>query len=373
MKFVVLGGCGIIGRVVVRDLFMTTGDEIIIADRNKEKAFNYARSFHSSRIKAKSLDITSNSQLVSLIKGSDVVVNCVQYYFNMQIMRACLQARTNYLDLGGLFHETRKQLKLSHKFKKIGKVAVLGCGSTPGITNVMAAYGSQKLKRFSSIDITFADKDYTKYSQPFVLPYSFKTLVDEYTKSPAVYKNGKLFFAEPRSGIKMYDFGDFGKLKGFYSLHSELATLPASFKKNGLKNCEFRVTFPDEFNKIIETIINLGLTSHDEVNVEGENVKIIDLTSKVMDQFIPHGRIKDEEMLQVVFDSRFAMRAYTKSDGIYPAGVIDTAVPCSIIAQMIVNIQEKGVFPPETIINPLIFFKELKKRGIKVFENKKEI
>ncbi|MBX4196812.1 saccharopine dehydrogenase NADP-binding domain-containing protein [Candidatus Pacearchaeota archaeon] len=374
MKYVVLGGYGIIGKAVVRDLFRTTKDDIIIAGRDKEKAQSYAKLFHSSRITARYVDIENQSQLTLLVKGADVVVNCVQYYFNIHIMKCCLQAKTHYVDLGGLFHETRRQLKLNDQFRKINRVAVLGCGSTPGITNVMAAYGAQKIHHFHSIDITFADRDSTHYNQPFVLPYSFKTLIDEYTKAPAVYRQGKLFFAKPGEGVKEYNFGSFGKMRGFYSLHSELATLPSSFKKNGLKNCEFRVTFPEEFNAVIKTLINLGLTSREELNVDGKNTSIIDMTAKVMDQFIPSKvTIKDEELLRVAFDEKLIMSALTKSDGKYPAGVIDTAVPCSIIAQMIPTIEKKGAFPPETIINPILFFRELKRRGIKVFENKREL
>src|SRR3989338_7908467 len=131
----------------------------------------------------------------------------------------------------------------------MGRTAILGIGGTPGITNVLVAYGSQILKKFNSIEITFADKDYTEYAG-FVLPYSFKTIVDEYTSKPAALKNGKIIFVKPRAEEKEYDFGkEFGKQKGFYTLHSELATFPDSFKKNGLKNCEFSATFPENFSK----------------------------------------------------------------------------------------------------------------------------
>ena len=46
------------------------------------------------------------------------------------------------------------------------------------------------------------------------------------------------------------------------------------------------------------------------------------------------------------------------------------AIPLSIGAQMIVrgDVDIRGVVPPETAIDPLIFFDELKKRGISVFE-----
>jgi lysine 6-dehydrogenase len=54
---------------------------------------------------------------------------------------------------------------------------------------------------------------------------------------------------------------------------------------------------------------------------------------------------------------------------------IDTGMPASIIAQMIKNdiITERGSFAPEDVVPPELFFKELKKRHMTIFENKKQI
>ncbi len=376
MKYIVLGGYGIIGKAVVDDLFHSNkNSEIIISGRDLKKAEDYTLTFKSNRVRARKIDINNEKQLVNLLKRTDVCVNCLQYEFNVQVMKACVKAKTNYLDLGGLVHETKKQLKLNNEFKKIGKIAILGCGGTPGITNVMAGYASKILSKINSIEITFADKDETKYNQSFVLPYSFKTLVDEYTLKPAVFKNGKIYFAKPYSGFKNYDFGkEFGKQKGFYTLHSELATFPDSFKNKGLKNCEFRVTFPQEFNEIIETLIELGFTSK-KINFKNKEIKSLDITSKIMERNLPkpNTKIKDKELIRVIFNKDLIMDCITTSNNKYSAGVLDTAVPCSIIAQMFKDNFPSGVYPPEKIIPPEKFFKELKKRKIFVYKNGKII
>jgi len=374
MKFVVLGGYGIIGKIVVEDLFKTCKNcEIIVAGRDFAKVKAYASSFKSNRIKAKEIDINNENQLVNLIKNSDVVVNCLQYYFNVQIMKSCLKAKTNYVDLGGLFHETKKQLKLNNEFKKIGKLAIIGCGGAPGITNVLATYGSKFVKKISSVEITFADADYTKYNQEFVLPYSFKTIADEFSLKPAVFKNGKTTFAEPQSGRKTYDFGsEFGKQEGFYSLHSEIATIPKSVDK-GIKNCEFRVTFPQDFINKINVLIENGFASKENLKFNGKDISTIDITSELMNRLLPKQgtEIDDREMLRVIINDKMTIDAITKSDGKNSAGVLDTAVPCSIAAQMIAKneIKGTGVLPPEKAINYSLFFKELRKRKITIIKN----
>ena len=54
---------------------------------------------------------------------------------------------------------------------------------------------------------------------------------------------------------------------------------------------------------------------------------------------------------------------------------IDTGMPASIMAQMVKNnvITERGSFAPEAIIPHQIFFQELKKRKMNVYENGKII
>src|SRR3989344_7434015 len=138
-KFIVLGGYGAMGSICVRDLYDSCKDcEIIIAGRDLVKAKHYANSFNNKRVKYAQVDVTNINSTASLLKNADVCINCVQYYYNLHVMKACLKAKSNYLDLGGLFHMTRKQLKLHNRFKKINKVAILGCGSTPGTTNILA-------------------------------------------------------------------------------------------------------------------------------------------------------------------------------------------------------------------------------------------
>lgn len=379
--YLILGGYGIIGKAVASDLFHSSKDaKIIIAGRDITKAKQLAQSFKSPRVQAKQVNISNLEELVQTIKTSkaDVIVNCLQYYFNVPVMQACIKAKTHYLDLGGLFHETKKQLKLQKQFQKISKIAVLGCGSTPGITNVLAAYAVNQIKTIHSIEITFADYDETKYEQKFVLPYSFQTLIDELTKKPVIFKNGKLQFTQPFIGIKTYVFPKpFNKQSAFYTLHSELATFPNSFKKNGLKNCEFRVTFPEEFTKKLKTLVDLGFTNQEMIAVEKRSLPIKEITTGLMNRLLPSNniKIKDQEIVRVIINNNQTFDALTSSDSHFSAGVRDTAIPCSIIAQMLANkeIQKVGVFPPESVINPESFFRELQKRNILVMHNGKGV
>lgn len=380
MKFVVLGGYGIIGKHVVADLAkFAKGSEIIIAGRDLEKATKYAKYFSTRHVHPAVFDVTNNASLVDVCKGADVVVNCVQYYYNVEIMKACLNVGAHYVDLGGMFHYTKKQLLLDKEFKKIGKCAILGIGAAPGISNVLAGYGAETLKKVTQVEIIFADKDNTNYDQPFVLPYSFKTLIDEFSMKPAVFQNGKVKFVEARSGEKEYDFGkEFGIQKGFLTLHSEIATLPTSLHDKGIKQCEFRVTFPHAFSETIDELIQLGFTKNEIYERAGKKTSWLDVSSVLMDRLLPKEgtKIKDKEIVRVSLNKgSIVMDALTQSDGRTSAGVLDTAIPCSVAAQLLAGnqIAHQGVLPPEKALDALPFFKQLRRRNIRILRNGKEI
>ena len=109
MKIIVLGGAGLMGRIAVKDLAASEGvDQVVIADRDTDLAHKVADLIPAGRSKVSVVhtDVTDHEGLVSTLRGADAVLNAVHYYFNLNVMRGCLKARTHYTDLGGLFHNT---------------------------------------------------------------------------------------------------------------------------------------------------------------------------------------------------------------------------------------------------------------------------
>lgn len=377
MKIVVLGGYGEMGRITVIDLFETFKGKIVVAGRNEDKAKAFAESFKSNNIEWARADADEPQELIELLRGSDVVINATQYITNLQVMETALSAGANYVDLGGLFHMTKKQLKLNNSFKKKGKLAVVGCGATPGITNIMAAYGSGLLDTIDSIHVQFADMDYTKYDMPFVVPYSMRTIFDEFSMEPALFSGGKLKYVKPLSGEEEIQFpSPVNRATCFYTIHSEVATFPSSFKDKGIKNCSFKGGFPKEFVEKIKFLIDTGFATTTPVKYKNIDVVPLDFTVSLLNRFIPEkDRIKDVEFLRVELSGKRNRKnrnvivyceSRSNSRWNIPAGTWDTGVPPSIIAQMITEnkIEKRGVMPPELCIDPELFFGELAKRKI---------
>src|SRR5688572_3697761 len=128
MRYVVFGA-GAMGRITARDLVeFARGAQIVVADYDEQAAKEVARSLarRGGRTSHARVDATDVAASARLLEGAFAVLNCLQYQLNLDVMRAALRARCHYVDLGGLFHVTRKQLRLHREFRRAGRLAVLG-------------------------------------------------------------------------------------------------------------------------------------------------------------------------------------------------------------------------------------------------------
>jgi len=179
---------------------------------------------------AEHVDARDPASLRAALAGSDVVVNAADYRLNLDVMWGALDVGAHYVDLGGLFHVTRAQLKLYDEFLSAERCAILGLGSAPGKTNLLAAAGARRLGEDPvSMEIWAATRDPAAADHPFPAPYSVQTLRDELQKRPVVLIDRGLEEVEPLSGAATREFPEpVGAAEGIYTLHSELATLPVS-------------------------------------------------------------------------------------------------------------------------------------------------
>jgi saccharopine dehydrogenase-like NADP-dependent oxidoreductase len=354
-RFVVLGGAGAIGRIVVRDLFASNRkNEILVADYNLERASDLAKTYRSRRVSAVAADVRDTKRLASLLSGYSVVINCTRHRFNLQVMEAALRARVHYIDLGGLFVWTRRQLRLNRRFADAGLVAVLGMGCAPGLTNVMAAAAGARLDRVDSIRIRVGSVDFNGTNNDFAFPYSAQTIVEELTLPPWKW-SGRFVQSLPRSGWESVDFGPpVGRISVVMTRHSEIATLPLRFKSKGLKYADFKVGFDRGFVREIMKRLRSGSTVRDFEALPA-----------------PRTAPNDYEISRVTVrggKQTIVMDCHARSNPEWhaSAGDMDTACPASIAAQMIASgmIDKPGVWAPEDIIPADLLFAECAKRGM---------
>lgn len=377
MKIAVLGA-GAMGQVTVRDLVESKAvQEVLIIDLDLKRAEELKSRLKSPKLRAISGNIKEPAALESELANYSVLINASPYVFNLDVMALALRTKCHYLDLGGLFHTTRKQLELSSEFAAADLSAVLGMGAAPGITNVMAACAVDGLDRVHSIDISAASVDQSQSSHPFLPPYALDTILDEYFLEPVVFEDGEFRSVPPLSGEELAQYPQpVGKASAFLTLHSEVATLPLSYKEKGLRNCTYRLGLPTEFHERCKFLVDLGFADNEPVEFSGHVLKPRQILAKMISRIaVADTEIADCEVIRV--DARGSLdgrsvhvrletTVFSHPKWSVSAGALDTGVPPSIVAQMLASgsIKMRGVLAPEIAVPYRPFFDELSLRGI---------
>ncbi|HZY69877.1 MAG TPA: saccharopine dehydrogenase C-terminal domain-containing protein [Thermoplasmata archaeon] len=272
MKAVVLGGGGLTGRVAVRDLARDPQfDEIVCADVDAGLAAAAARAASRTGVRAETVDVRNSDQVVRLLRGAAVCVNAVQYTFNLDVMGACLEARVPYLDFGGLFHVTRRQLEWDGRFRDAGLLAIPGLGQVPGLSNVLIADAVRDLDEVESVVIRDGWCDLTQGGPEIAFTWSPSTFLDEMNLPAMVWEDGSYREYPPMSGSEVFDFGvPVGPTKVYRTLHSEPATIPASFPDKRIRRCEWKEGGPGI--EVLRVMAKLGLGSDRPMELHGSSV-----------------------------------------------------------------------------------------------------
>jgi len=282
---IVLGGAGAMGRVTVRTLTEYEDvEQITIADYNEERAREVAAALNSSKIQVKQIDVNDSERLSQLLRGADVVLSAVEYVYNLPVLMACIQEKVHYADLGGLFHMTRKLMDMHAEAEAAGITAILGMGGTPGITNLLARAAVDQLDRVDSVKVQLGCSDDTPSTAPLVAPYSIRTILDEFTRPPQVFQDGTWYPQQPLTGQEELIFPlPVGRATAIYSLHSECASFPVSFRDKGLRHVSFKIAFPSDFLTRLKFLVDIGFGSDEPINVKGVRVSPREVLARLLE------------------------------------------------------------------------------------------
>ena len=356
LSVAVLGAGGTIAPAIVRDLAESAEvSGMRLLDLDLDRASAVADRHGLGKASATAVDARDHDALGAALDGAGVLVNTASYRINLDAMRACLAAGCHYLDLGGLYRLTLEQLRLSSEFEAAGLLAVLGIGSSPGKTNLMAARGVRELGQASSsirsIDVYAAGGDFSGVDDGRLRPpYAIQTLLDELTLEPVVLRDGEPVSIAPLSDGGSVDCGDpIGEVKTIYTLHSELATFGTSF---GCREASFRLSLAPA---VLERLRAL-------VGVSAEEV-----AAAAREAASPSNETVSVHMVRVVSTSGQAVtvRAVTRPHFGLGGSIVSTAAPAAATVRLLArgSLGARGAHPPERCIEPEEMFAELEGRG----------
>ncbi len=377
--FIVFGGTGLQGKICARDL-LESGYRIMLVGRDTRHIQDLLK---NKRVGFTSVDLRDSKSITKVIRqsGADVVVNCAELIFNVPIMKACLQTKKSCTDLGGLQEVTIEQFKLHEQFKRAGITNITGCGSTPGIANVMAAHAVNQFESVDTIALGFA---WDSNIKTFVIPYSMQSIFDEFTQEPVTFHDGTFVKENQMMCQGTFNFKEIGRQTAYCIVHSEVYTFSKYFKDKGLRHIHYMAGFPEHSMKVIRMLMDLQFDDTKLTNVHGLTITPLEFTLEVLKHLkTPKGYREIENLWVQVTGKKDGeiitseMNCIVKTvKGWEEAGSnIDTGRTISIMSQMLKKkiIQEKGVFGPEAVIPQHLFFEELAKRKMWVYQDGKKI
>jgi lysine 6-dehydrogenase len=378
--FLIFGAGGMQGKIVIKDL-LEKGYKLFASDFYQQHIDTLQEKFPN--LDYELADLRSIKEATALIKKVKpyLVINCAEADFNLNVYKACLKNKVHVIDLCSDIPMTKDQLNMDSTFRKNKLIAITGCGSTPGINNVMLDYAVGLLDSVHTVEAGFA---WNSNIKEFVVPFSIPSIVEEFTVPATMMKNGKWIKKIPYDTIKGKRYQEVGRNKIFLVRHPEPYTFYLYYKDKGLKNIKFYGGFPTHSFSTINSFIKLGLASKEKFQLNGAEIIPLEVLTEVLRKAeVPEG-YEEKEVLWVEAigkkDNKIK-KIYMECivdtlPGWEDAGCnIDTGIPASIIAQMIIKGQIKawGSFAPEAVVPKEDFFRALKEKDMDVYMNGKII
>lgn len=365
MKVLVLG-CGEMGESAIHDLYdYGEFDEIIIGTRDLSKAFNVLNSCKGgdSKTKAVKIHIENIDELEKLMKGNDVVVNCIgpNYKYEVSIARAAIRAQVNLVDINDDYETTYQMLALHEEAMEAGVLVILGMGASPGVNNILVRAAANELDTVEKIHTAWvmsgADPGglALSYHLLYSLSHEALTFQDSQMIKVQSFIDGKekMLFPEPVGEMNVYHIG-----------HPEPITLSRCFK--GIQYADDKATFNPPF--VNDLILELGKMAREAagpVRLGAAKIDAMDFAAAYLHQKCKSLKgIPKEGALRVKVEGKKGNKPRSVLFSSSATIALGTGIPASIGAIMSARgeIEKRGVLPPEECINPHDFIYEIVNR-----------
>ena len=295
MRILVIGAGGVGSAVVPIAIRRTFFERMVVADYDPERARRAVARFPGDdRLVAARVDASRPDEIAALCREHAIthVLNAVDPRFVMPIFDGAYAAGADYLDMAmSLSHPhpdapyERSGVKLGdEQFAKgdawasAGRLALVGIGVEPGLSDVFARYAQDQL--FSEIDeIGIRDgANLVVEGYDFAPSFSIWTTIEECLNPPVIWEADRGWFTTPPfSEPETFEFPEgIGPVECVNVEHEEVLLVPRWVKA---KRVTFKYGLGDEFIGVLKTLHMLGLDSTAKVRVGGVDVSPRDVVA----------------------------------------------------------------------------------------------
>lgn len=232
--------------------------------------------------------------------------NAVDPVFVMPIFDGAFAAGADYLDMAMSLskpHESEpyanvgvklgdEQFAKADAWDKAGRLALVGIGVEPGLSDVFARYAADHL--FSEID-ELGTRDGANLvvtddgNEIFAPSFSMWTTIEECLNPPVVWEKDRGWFTTPPfSEPKIFDFTEgIGEVECVNVEHEEVLLMP---RWVDAKRVTFKYGLGEEFIGILKVLHTLGLDSTELITVKGQQISPRDVVAAALPDPAPSGR-----------------------------------------------------------------------------------
>jgi saccharopine dehydrogenase-like NADP-dependent oxidoreductase len=290
---ILLAGSGAVGSAIAaiaaRRRFF---DGLVVADLDEARARAVVDRVGDPRLSAVHVNAMDARAVAALARdcGATVLVNACDPRCNPSLFDAALDAGCTYIDMAATLsapHPDRPyeltgvklgdaQFAQHDRWVDAGRLAIVGMGVDPGLSDVFARYAADEL--FSSIDeigvrdtSTIAVDGYD-----FAPTFSIWTTIEECLNPPVVYERERGWYTTPLFGeSEVFDFPEgIGPVRCVDIEHEEVLLVP---RELDVGKVTFKYGLDDTFLEVLRGIFAVGLHRTDPVRVGGVEVVPRDL------------------------------------------------------------------------------------------------
>ena len=267
-------------------------EKLVVADYDLARAERAAAA--DERFVAAQVDASDAESVAALARehGATHVMNAVDPRFVMPIFDGAFAAGADYLDMAMSLskpHPERpyeqtgvklgdEQFAKASDWESAGRLALVGIGVEPGLSDVFARYAADHL--FSEIDElgTRDGANLEVEGYEFAPSFSIWTTIEECLNPPVIWEKDKGWFTtEPFSEPEVFDFPEgIGPVECVNVEHEEVLLMP---RWVDARRATFKYGLGNEFIEVLKTLHKLGLDSTDKVRVGGVEVSPRDVVA----------------------------------------------------------------------------------------------
>jgi saccharopine dehydrogenase-like NADP-dependent oxidoreductase len=303
MRILLIGAGGVGGAFTAiaarRDFFET----VVVADYDLARAERAAAT--DDRYAAAQVDASDAASVAALCREHRIthVMNAVDPVFNMAIFDGAFEAGADYLDMAMSLSRPHpdapyercgvklgdEQFAQADRWETAGRLALLGIGVEPGLSDVFARYAADHL--FAQLD-ELGTPDGANHvvtdddgNEVFAPSFSMWTTIEECLNPPVIWAvddsgQGDWHTTPPFSEPEVFDFPEgIGPVECVNVEHEEVLLMPRWIDA---KRVTFKYGLGDEFITILKVLHTLGLDRTDKVTVKGVEVSPRDVVAAVL-------------------------------------------------------------------------------------------